>query len=264
MKQEQVDNFKRWFDKYVSGFYGDDEFVNANIRLKEDHSRRVCDEMRYLTQKLGSAGNSRRIADVIAIFHDIGRFEQFATYRTYRDATSVNHASFGVQVLRKQKVLDGLESDERQIIEKAIEYHNMIELPENLDGDLSFFCELIRDADKLDIYYIIVEYYGNYEQDPEGFKLEVELPDEPAYTKRVLQKLLSGELIDYKELQTWNDMKLYQLSWVYDVNFTDTFRKIKKRNYLEMIVDFLPETEDIKKAKEKVLDYVDQRIFKCG
>ena len=57
-----------------------------------------------------------------------------------------------------------------------------------------------------------------------------------------------------------NDMKLLQLGWVYDVNFTPTLKRIKQRRFLEMLVDFLPRTEDVRKVKDKIFEYVDLRI----
>ena len=94
---------------------------------------------------------------------------------------------------------------------------------------------LIRDADKLDIYYVVTEYYAQYRDNPQGFKLEVELPDEPRYSAQVVEGILSGRRIDHNWLRTWNDMKLLQLGWVYDVNFTATLERIKQRKFLEKI-----------------------------
>jgi hypothetical protein len=44
------------------------------------------------------------------------------------------------------------------------------------------------------------------------------------------------------------------------VNFTATLKRIKQRRFLEKIFDFLPETEDIGKVREKIFKYVDSRI----
>ncbi len=123
MEQAQVEKFKAWFDDYVAGFYGDEISINVNLKLKEEHSRRTCEEMLYLAEELGLDANQKRIAEVIAIFHDIGRFEQFIKYQTYHDPRSVNHCLLGLEVLRERKVLEGVERNERELIEKAIEYH---------------------------------------------------------------------------------------------------------------------------------------------
>ena len=65
-------------------------------------------------------------------------------------------------------------------------------------------------------------------------------------------------------MKSWDDMKLLQLGWVYDVNFTATLKRIKKCKFLERIIDFLPETEDSEKIREKILSYVEARIEQDG
>ena len=260
MEQKQLENFRAWFGDYVAGFYGDNEFVNANLELKEEHSRRTCEEMLYLAEQLGLEANQRQVAEVIALFHDIGRFKQFIKYRTYNDPRSVNHCLLGLEVLRQTKALEGLDEAEKQLIEKAIEYHGLKELPKGLDGQSLLFSKLIRDADKLDIFYLLMESYKQYRDNPKKFMLEIEFPDEPGYSPEVVQRILCGQRVDYSELRTWNDMKLLQLGWVYDVNFTATFKRLKQRRFLERIVDFLPRTKDTEKVRNKVFEFVDSRI----
>jgi len=260
MEQERLDRFKRWFDDYVAGFYGEDEFVNANLKLKENHSQRVCEEMRYLADELGLTGNQKRIAEAIALFHDIGRFKQFVKYGTYNDPRSVNHCLLGVEVLHQTKVLEGLERKERELIEKAVEYHGSRELPDNLDGECLLFSKLVRDADKLDVLYVVMQYYKQYRDNPEEFKLELELPDEPGYSDEVIENILCGRRVDYNRLQTMNDMKLCQLAWVYDVNFTATLKRLRQHRLLEKMFDFLPATGDIDRVRKKIFQYVDSRM----
>ncbi len=67
VEQKQLDKFKLWFDDYVAGFYGDDEVINANLKLKEKHSRRTCKEMLYLAGELGLDENQKRLR----IVHEI-------------------------------------------------------------------------------------------------------------------------------------------------------------------------------------------------
>jgi len=260
MEQERIDRYKQWFVEYVAGFYGDDEYVNANIRLKEEHSLLVCNQMSYLADALGLDANQRRIADAIALFHDLGRFPQFIQYRTYNDPRSVNHCLLSLEVLRETNILDGVNPREKEIIEKAIELHGTRQLPADLNGDLLLQSRLIRDADKLDIYRVVTDYYKQYQQDPNTFKLELELPDEPWYSKEMVEAILAEQLINYDVLQTWNDMKLLQLDWIYDVNFAPTLERIKQCKYIEQIIDFLPKTDDTKKVAEKILAYVDSRL----
>jgi hypothetical protein len=258
--QQQLKNFKTWFDNYVSGFYGDDKFVNANLKLKEQHSRRVCQEMQYLADKLPLSDNQKRVAEAVALFHDIGRFEQFTKYRTYNDARSVDHCLLGLDVLRETKVLNGVAPEERELIERAIEYHGRKVLPADLNGDCLLLSKLIRDADKLDVLYVVTEYYKQYRDNPRDFMLELEFPDDPTYSIGVVEAVLQRQLVDYNTLRTLNDMRLLQLGWVYDINFTATLERIRHRKFLETLLDFLPQTEDIKKVKDKIFAYVDSKI----
>jgi len=260
MNKEQLNGFKAWFDKFVAGFYGDDEYINANIKMKEEHSGRVRSEMLYLADQLRLEGNQRLLAETIALFHDVGRFPQFLKYQTYNDPKSINHCLLGLEVLQKGNVLMQLADDERQIIETAIRCHGEKELPNNLTGDTLLLSKMIRDADKLDIFNVIIKAYIQRRDDPDNFKLEIELPDEPRCTPEVLDAVLSGRRIDYKSLKTWNDMKLCVLSWVYDVNFVPTLSRLKQRRHLETIFEFLPDTPDIRKVREKIFAYVDSRL----
>ncbi len=262
MEQEQLKKFRAWFDEYVAGFYGSDEFINANLKLKQEHTRRTCDQMLYLADELDLSGNQKRIAEVIALFHDIGRFEQFIKHLTYNDPQSVNHCILGLKVLKEAKVLENVDAGERQLIEKAIEYHGLKELPPDLDGDCLLFAKLIRDADKIDSLYVMTDCYRQYAENPQDCKLELELPDQPGYSDKVLKALLSGQRVDYRELRTLNDMKLCLLGWIYDVNFTPTIKRIKQLRFLEMLLDFLPKTKDIKRVGQKIFEYVDLRISK--
>ena len=264
MEQGQLDKLREWFDNYVAGFYGDDVYVNANLKLKEDHSRRTCDEMRYLVEELSLSDNQKRIAELIALFHDIGRFRQFVKYRTYNDSRSIDHCLLSLEVLRETKVLDEIEKEEKQLIEKAIEYHGQKRLPGGLDGECLLFSQLIRDADKLDVFYVVTESCKQYRKNPDEFNLEVEFADVPRYSKQILEDILRGRLVDYSRLRTLNDMKLLQLGWVYDVNFTATLKRIRQRRFLEQIIDFLPRTEDIERVKTKIFEYVDCRIKQQG
>jgi len=260
MEQEQLKKFRAWFDDYVAGFYGNDEFINANLKLKEEHSRRTCEEMTYLAEELGLTENQRRVADVTALLHDVGRFEQFVKYRTYSDIRSVSHSLLGIEVLRKTKILEAVDKKETELIEKAIEYHGNMELPSDLDDQCLLFSKLIRDADKIDIFYVITTSYKQYKNDPVTFMLELELPDNPEYSNRVVDAILNEQRIDYRSLKTSNDMKLCQLGWVYDINFTAALKRIRQRRFLDILLEFLPSTEDIEKVREKIFSYVDRRI----
>ena len=137
-------------------------------------------------------------------------------------------------------------------------------MPLDLDDQCLLFSKLIRDADKLDAYYVVMKYYKQYRENPQNFKLGMELPDGPGYSADVINELLSGRCLDNRQLKKLNDLKLSLLSWVYDVNFTSTLKRIKQCGYLEKLLGFLPADEDIERVREKILKYVDFRIEQDG
>jgi len=260
MQNEQLEQFKKWFDSYVAGFYGDDQFINANIRLKQDHTHRTCREMLYLADRLSLDDNQRFIAETIALFHDIGRFEQFVKYRTYKDTISINHCLLSLEILSRQNILSCLDGRRRSIIETAIRFHGEKQLPANLDTDTELFAKLIRDADKIDVYNVVIAIYKQYAQDPDNFKYELEFPETDDCSESIVDDILNERRTDYSRLKTMNDARLLQIGWVYDVNFVATLERIKQRRFLEALFEFLPKTGQIEKVRTHIFDYLNRRI----
>lgn len=259
-----MERLKQWFYEYVKSFYGDDAYVNTNLRRKQEHTRRICGEMLYLAKELGLDAGASRLAEAIALLHDTGRFSQFVKYRTYNDAKSTNHSLIALDEIRKANALTELDSREREIIEKAIFWHGEKELPADLDGQCLRYARMIRDADKIDIFYSVTSFYVDYARNPDKVRLiEIEVEDRPEdYTQSIVEQILRGENIDYRDLNTWNDMKLLQLAWVYDINFVPMLKRIKQRRYVETILEYLPKDERMAKVREKILGYIELRIGK--
>jgi len=259
MKRQQLEDYKKWFTNYVRGFYGEDAFINTNIQLKECHTHRVCNEMRKLSTALQMTADDAALAETIALFHDVGRFPQFQQYRTYKDQISVNHCLLALEVLAEHQVLDVLGADERAIIEKAIEFHGAKDMPP-MNERAAHFTKMIRDADKIDIFELLVENYRILAEEPEKFTWELEYPDTPECSPEIIEAILNRQLIDYRKLKTVNDAKLLQLGWVFDVNFDHSLRQIHDRGYLQAIIDLLPKTEPVERAAACIMDYVTKKI----
>lgn len=260
MQKSDLERFENWFADFVAGHYGDDEFVNNHIKLKEDHTARVRQEINYLTSHSGFGENDCFLAETIALFHDVGRFPQFAKYRTFNDVVSVNHSTLSAQTLKEQKILSDLPKEEQDIILKSVILHGVKMVPADIDERVAMFTKLIRDADKLDIYMLLIEQYTIYHNDPESFHLDLELPDEPRYTDEVIESAIKGELIDYKLLRTLNDIKILKIGWVHDINYPAAIQRIKQQRYIDGLFGFLPTDDKIEELKAATLAYMDERI----
>jgi hypothetical protein len=262
MNQKQYEQLIAWFGDYIQRFFSQtgDEYLNNNLRLKETHTHRVCGETRLLAEALKLNDNDTRIAETIALLHDVGRFEQFKKYRTYKDTTSEDHSAIALRVMKEERVLEEFEQQERLWIERAVEYHNKKLLPEGLDEKTDLFSKIIRDADKLDIYYLIIENLKRYYANPCTFQLELEFPDDPRCSPDMLAAVEQGRLIDYTTLRTLSDVILLQIGWVYDIYFDATLRRIVEKRYLEQYISWLPDTDEVKRATGAVMRYVQKRL----
>lgn len=258
MKKENLTHFHQWFHNYVGTFYSTEENIQKNIILKEEHTVRVVKNIIKLANTLNLTENEINIAEAIALFHDIGRFEQFSKYQTYRDGKSENHALLGLKVLEETKVLDCLNLEERTIIKKAIGYHNVCSLPVREEHKALLFSRLIRDADKLDSLDIIVNYME--QRDQEKNEALEDYPDTPEYSASLIKDLLNSRNIDYTQVKTVNDMKLTFLAWLFDVNFDLTLKEMQQKQYLERIIAVLPRTEEIRKVYHHLREYIDYSI----
>ena len=260
MEPCRLDELKRWFDEYTSRFLGRDEYVNMHLRLKQEHTRRTCGEILYLAGRLALDDNQTRIAETVALLHDVGRFPQFATYRTYNDVRSVNHGCLGVQVLHQEGVLEALAPEERQWIETAVAHHSRKSMPAGLDGPGLLFLKLIRDADKLDIYRIVSDVYRRRREDPTGLSFEIELPDEPWVTPEVMEAVLAGRLIEHASLRTLNDIRICQIGWVYDMNFVASLERFNARGLLDELLGYLPQDDRIRQLRLRIFEYLNSRL----
>lgn len=245
MDPKSVSDLKNWFTRYVQAFQSNDMELLRNIDLKEEHTKRVCKEIIDIGEQLGLNADELRLAEIIALLHDIGRFEQYARYKTFMDGKSEDHAELGIKILKKYRVLEHFDDGMRHLILQPIKFHNRPSLPGDETETCLFFSQLIRDADKLDIWKVVTDYYYRKDGNQNG-AIELDLPDTPGISAEVYQDLMNKRIVDIKHVRNLNDFKLLQTGWIFDINFEPTLNCIKKRRYLELIRDVLPKSKEIK------------------
>ena len=249
---ERLAEAKEWFMNYVHSFNCDDPEIQQNIDLKKDHTIRVCEEILYLGTSLGLKNDELNLAAIIALMHDIGRFEQYARYKTFVDKNSENHAELGIVTLEKSGLFELFGNPVKDIIMRAIRYHNLASLPPEESEIHLFFSRLIRDADKLDIWKVVIDYYNR--NDPKrNAAIELDLPDTPDFSDEVYHDLTNKRIVSINHIKNLNDFKLLQIGWIFDINFQPTFKRIRERRYLESIRNVLPGSKKINKIFNIVL-----------
>ena len=130
------------------------------IRHKAEHTFRVAELSDRFAKAEGMAAEDTDLAWLLGLLHDIGRFEQARRFGTFVDSQSVDHAELSADILFREGLMDrfpaaGLPGDWRTIAETAVRLHNKLALPETLDPRTRRFTEILRDADKTDIFRVI-------------------------------------------------------------------------------------------------------------
>ncbi|MDD4150842.1 MAG: HD domain-containing protein [Bacteroidales bacterium] len=231
-----IDDYLKVFKDYSNSFLSDniDDNLNVNIKLKRDHSLRVFENAEAIAKSLNLNEKDLFITQLCGLFHDIGRFEQFTKYKTFRDEDSLYHGALGEEILKKEKFIVTESLDIQNIVCDAVYNHGLIAIERKNTISL-LFSKITRDADKIDIFRIVAKYYRK--SGPRNIALEYGLKDIPIISDSVITKFKTKELINKQELHTLNDFKTMQLAWIFDLNFPYTKEKIIEQGYLNSILD---------------------------
>jgi hypothetical protein len=251
--------YTSWFDRYRRSFAVALAAEQRNLDLKADHTLQVQENMGLLIEELGIAEPLARLARLIALFHDVGRFPQYCRYKTFKDSESENHGALGARVLVEEGVLAKLNERERTLVIRGVTLHNVFALPAGLDGESLLLLQLIRDADKLDIWRVFIEYYTAPAEE-RADAVALGFSDDPYCSQSVLAAVRERQMVRLDSLQTLNDFKLLQLSWVYDLNTLPAARLFNKRGYLAALAATLPDTPEVGTTVAQVASYLKERV----
>jgi hypothetical protein len=260
MTKEDLIYLKNWFSDYTNSYYSSHEEDQRNIMLKIKHSDNVRKNIVQIARASSLNSNKVRLAETIALFHDLGRFPQYAQYKTFRDADSVNHGLLGSRTLTEEGVLQHLPEDERHLIIQTVKFHNAFAIPSDLEGDAVMFLKLVRDADKVDIFRVFIEYYESPEED-RASATAFGVPDTPEYSNGMLSCIMNKQVASYSRIKTENDFKLMKLSWIYDMHFDESVRLLLRRNCVNKLIDKLPRTDEVRSAVAVLKGYLSRRIY---
>lgn len=252
IQERDFELYNRRFREYVNSLGTHDNFVQEHLDLKVEHTFRVADNIFEIARNTGLPDVDVQVAGIIALVHDIGRFKQFIKYRTFDDSLSANHAELGVDLLEKTCFLKELDLELKWMIYAVIMNHNVARLNTFLDKKTYQFAALIRDADKVDIWYILTM------RDVVN-KILKDQPQDEAYSVPlyILESYRKGIIVPYAT--TMNDYRLLRLSWIYDMNFPATFELILKRGYIDAILAKIPSSKEKDEIAGIIYGYVKQK-----
>ena len=242
---------KNEFKKYVSNYNP----THPRIALKITHIERVAENCKKIATSLNLSDEEIKLAELIGIFHDLGRFEQVRIADTFSDNLSgINHAEHSLKVLFEDNLIRNFIEDTQydQIIKVAVYNHNRAKIEDGLSEKELLFSKIIRDADKLDIFYDINTSYFPALFWFKGF-------EQTEINSTVMSQLEKYELINYPDIYNNADQILIFYAYAFDLNFESSLQTVAENKYLDTFTIRLKDyfkNENVQKQAEHALDVV--------
>ncbi len=267
------------FAEYVRNY----DPLDEKIKLKIDHTYRVAGMCQRIAESLGLSEPDVDIAWLLGMLHDIGRFEQIRRFGTFNDAQSVDHAEFGADLLFKEGLIrkfaegyyeecelarSGNEEAEQIIknnehhnkdtglLEMAIRQHNKYRVKEDLTERQRMFCDILRDADKVDI-----------------FKVNADIPMEIIYdvtTEELKSGVISKEVLEsfYKMKTVLKSVRksavdhiVGHISLLFELVYKESYRQAKEQGYVYKLLDFKSDVPEVNAEFDDMRKYVDEFLM---
>ncbi len=259
-EKETIEAGHLFFEKYVASFiHTEDELVAELLQLKKEHSLRVAKLCRYIAEKSLLDKEEQEMAEFIGLWHDIGRFEQFKKYKTFDDKESENHAELSVTMLDNQEFMLSVAEGNKKIIIEAIRYHNVSELSPKLDKQVLLFCQILRDADKLDIWETSVNKLqrdGSFSIPSIGYGL----PKASQINESIIKRINQQRSVLKEDLKSFDDYKLFLISMVFDLNFKSSFQLLNEKQLISKIYESMPKKDDVYDAYRQVKLFIENKF----
>lgn len=225
------EHVKEIFRKYTDAYDASDE----KVRLKIEHTYRVADLCERIAKAEGMAAVDVELAWLLGMLHDVGRFEQLRQYGTFIDAQSVDHAQFGADILFVEgKIRDYIADDaEDELIETAIRVHNVYRIPEELPERTKRLSNLLRDADKVDILKVNIDFSLE-----EIYNVTTEELRNSEVAEEVMTSFFEHHAILRSIRRTVVDHAVGHISLVFELVYDESLRIVEEQGYLEQLMDF--------------------------
>ena len=247
---------KKEFKKYVKQY----DLSNEKIRLKAKHTLKVMNASKKIAKSLKMEKEDIKLAQIIGLLHDIGRFEQIKTYNTFNDNESVNHGELGIKILFDENLIRKFIKDDKydSFIRIAIYNHNRLKIQDELSPKELLFAKIIRDADKVDIFRVLEESSIEAIYNCDCMENEEISPD-------ILEDFFENKSINYINRKTNADKCVTYMAYIFDFNFNYSIKIIKKNKCIEKLASRIkfknPKTiEQFEKILKSANAYMDSRL----
>ena len=224
---------KQVFEEYLDSY----DRENDKVRLKIVHTYGVVAQSTAIAERMKLSAEDKELAQINALLHDIGRFEQLRRFDSFWPDT-MDHAAYGVEILFGT---DGIirkfvpEDTWDDVICMAIAKHSDFALEGITDERQLMHARIIRDADKLDNCRVKLEdAFENFLGAAE------EAVSVSAITLKVRKDALAGKSILSSDRVTPMDYWVSYLVYFYDLNFRESLDIVEENDYVRRLIHRIP------------------------
>lgn len=250
------------FMRYACAFYTGKPDHDAHLVLKADHSRNVFCHACAIAEAeavFTASPSLARSLMLAGLYHDFGRFMQYARYKTFNDAYSVNHARLAVHEVKRHGPFRGEEKRVRHLALAAVLLHNRFVMPPHMDKEALRVANAVRDADKLDIMRVMASHLIVDGEVDSVVALGVKQSSD--VSPPILHALMERRLGAYGDMHTTTDFKLLVCAWFYDLNYAFSRKTALHAGHLCSLFDSLPATKEIGPFKEQFVKDLEKHAF---
>jgi len=246
------------FKEYLKNY----DLFDGKIKLKLVHTYGVVAASEYIAKDLNLSIEDTSLAKLIALLHDIARFEQAKQFGDFRDYETLDHAELGIKILFEDKLIRNFIEEETydSIILKAIKNHNKLSIEEGLNERELLHAKIIRDADKMD------NFRGKANDRFEDmFNSTKEKLENSTISDKIYNDFLNNKTIISSERITDMDHWVSYIAFIFDYNFNSGLKYIKEKDYINILINRINyKIEDTKNKMEIIrkhaINYIDNRL----
>lgn len=221
---------KKVFKEYIKKY----DPTNGKIAIKIAHMYRVAEIAKNTAKYLRLSDEDVRLAELIGLLHDIGRFEQIKQFNTFDDKKSINHGELGIKILFQDNLIRKFIEDTcyDRIIYLAIINHNKNQslLTKDVTKRERLHMNIIRDSDTLDILNIIIDDNA----DKKALYDKEDLTDE-TLSDEIYNEFMKVRELDYGKIKNSADLLITRYMFIWNMNYNYALQEIKNRQYLEKL-----------------------------
>lgn len=239
------------FEKYVKNYDMNDKEIN----YKYHHSYRVAKFSDMISQNMSK--EDKKLAHIIGLYHDIGRFEQDKLFNSFYDVKTFDHGDYGAKILIEDGLIKEIPIEEKyyKIIEKAVKNHNKYEIEKGLTEKELLHAKIIRDADKLDIITTKsngIALQSDINLNDEKFSVRDSIK-ENFYQNKTIKR--TKENIN----KTTSEIIVFYLALIFDLNFDISKKYLLENKILDNLYNRLKNKDKYKEYFDYIKDYLEKR-----